>query len=107
MKFSIDGTMYELQGVGSNGLSLCSVQNMNGLLNHSEHLAALHFCSLHMVDLNGTEHSSMALKVETQPTKSIRQLLLQYSDVFSVPAALPRQRSCDHQIVLKGWDSTN
>lgn len=35
------------------------------------------------------------------PTVAIRQLLLQFFDVFSVPPALPPQRICDHQIVLK------
>lgn len=101
MKFFIEGTLCELQGIGSNGLSLCSVEKMNDLLSHSDRLAAIHLCSIQMLEPNLQDFPAVTPKVEDQTICIIKQLLLQFTDVFSVPEALPPSRGYDHHIVLK------
>lgn len=63
----------------------CSVEKMNELLIHSDQLFVIHLCNIQMTETNVVEPSSMPPKVEAQPMKAIRKLLLQFADDFSVP----------------------
>lgn len=101
MKFSMQDRICELQGVGSNGVSLCSAEKMNDLLLNSGHLVAVHLCSIRVLESGSEESVITAPKVTDQPTAAIQQILRQFADVFSIPETLPPSRSCDHQIILK------
>lgn len=101
MKFSVSGTTCELQGIVSNDFSVCSVEKMKDLLAKSDRLAAVYLCSIQTTGAS-TEESRFLEPNEGTPglTEAIRQLLLDFSDVFSIPDSLPPRMSCDHQIIL-------
>lgn len=60
MKFFISGVVCELQVVGSNGLFVCSVEKMQGLLANEAQIVVIHLCTLQVADAKIEEPTFLA-----------------------------------------------
>lgn len=81
---------------------MCSVEKMQNMLANKDQMAALHLCNIQMVEDNKEGTSFLALKVQSFVlTKVVKELLLDFADIFRFSDSLPPERSYDHQITLK------
>lgn len=87
MQFSINGRERKLDGVGSNGVTICSVWKRNRLLQHVHQLSS---AQLRGINLAYTYVSPFSLKlVCTKLNGTIRQLFDELSYVFCILVSLP------------------
>ncbi|KAJ0640342.1 putative nucleotidyltransferase, Ribonuclease H [Helianthus annuus] len=103
MEFSVNGVKKVLKGVNNSGISLCSMEQMEHMLSHPNHLVPSQMFEIQLTSLEGQNGQSTNVSKTMLDTR-ISKLIYQYKEVFAEPKGLPPSRSCDHRIELKDED---
>ncbi|XP_076908279.1 uncharacterized protein LOC143565074 [Bidens hawaiensis] len=72
MKFKVGDWFFELKGIGSNFMTLCSAEKMNSLLGNSREIATAQLFSLQTVDTNSFQHETVVSKAS--PNEALSHL---------------------------------
>ncbi|KAJ0565852.1 putative aspartic peptidase domain superfamily [Helianthus annuus] len=101
MEFMVNGEKKVLKGISNNNkISLCSIEQMEHMLSHSNQLVESHMYGIQLVSLEGQNGQSTNVSREVRDDR-LEELLNQYPMVFEEPKGLPPSRECDHKIELK------
>ncbi|XP_076911425.1 uncharacterized protein LOC143569378 [Bidens hawaiensis] len=102
MKFKVADKMFELKGIDSDGMQLCSSEKLESLL--TQGVASAQLYSLQTVGGDSFQHDTTISQIT--PNNQLDTLLKQFQDMFEVPTTLPPKRNCDHRILLKDENVT-
>ncbi|XP_076955620.1 uncharacterized protein LOC143630510 [Bidens hawaiensis] len=100
MQFKVGEKVYQLKGVKSNHLSLCSLEVMDHLLNSTSQVVSSQLLSL-QTDSKGDQFQHKTIVYDMVAQEDIQALIKEFEDVFQTPSHLPPVRAFDHQILLK------